>query len=174
MGRALAKPILHDRFHGIARLEPCSDSIGTEKALVLLFEIGNDIGAILRALHLIEHLRAWHERSGIDQPTVQCRLVPGQAGILEGLGIVVALDDSGMTSDHATMAWSHVVFVNGMAVHAALIERLASNGIALGCADLDGNRLRKDGSICHGDSENTQGRRSNELSCGFRDFVWLH
>ena len=86
------------------KLEPCSDSIGTEKALVLLFEIGNDIGAILRALHLIEHLRAWHERSGIGQPTVQCRLVPGQAGILEGLGIVVALDDSGMTSDHATMA----------------------------------------------------------------------
>src|SRR3977135_1391869 len=59
------------------KLEPCSDSIGTEKALVLLFEIGNDIGAILRALHLIEHLRAWHERSGIGQPTVQCRLVPG-------------------------------------------------------------------------------------------------
>ena len=48
-----------------------------------------------------------------------------------------------LTADHATVLRPHIVLVDGVAVHAALIEGLAAGGIAGQCGCLYGRGLSK-------------------------------
>src|SRR5271165_2619070 len=77
-------------------------------------EIGDDVGAVLGAVQMEEHLDAGNERLRIGEPLVERLLVPDDIGGFERVGIAVIGQGASLAPHHAAVPWADVALVERM------------------------------------------------------------
>src|SRR5262245_23679779 len=129
-------------------------SVATE-----LFEISPQITRLLGVLDAREdHLGARNFLAWIGDVVLECRLAPGNAGVLVGLGVVVAIDRSALAAVETVQHGAdlvHRIGSDGVADRAFAKRLLAGVDVLRLCR----RRANDDGEHC--DGEQRSGRRFN-------------
>jgi len=116
------------------RLPSCRCSASRWRDSLQLLQIGDDVRACLRVVDPEEHPGSGNQCTGVGEPAIERRFIPGQAGILQRRRVGVILQAACPAPDHAAMSRAQIILIDGVAGLAALVQGLAVAGIANECA----------------------------------------